>query len=210
MKLYQLLALVILSTSTIADAFNIVLAGGTGEIGRSLSSSLVADGHDVTILCRNAFLASAPSRVTSEFGWLGKTFLERHPSIQLRDWDGGDLLDIVGQDWMGWQEDTLSKADAVVNLVGGFTEQREMATERIIRESYRVNPNVLQISVGPMEDELDMIQPVVAKPIKADRLHKCEEMVKKNCANFECMRLEANCIEKGCDQIKKVIYGRLS
>jgi hypothetical protein len=72
-----------------------------------------------------------------------------------------------------------------------------MATERIIRESYRVNPNVLQILVGPRDDELDMFQSVVAKPLKM------------NCANFECLRLEANRIEEGCDVIKKVIYDRL-
>ena len=92
MKLLNLLLLLI-STTTSA-AFNIILAGGTGELGRALSSSLVRDGHDVTILCRNAFLAAAPARVTTEFGWLGKSFLEKHPSIKLRDWDGGDLLDM--------------------------------------------------------------------------------------------------------------------
>jgi NAD(P)-dependent dehydrogenase (short-subunit alcohol dehydrogenase family) len=205
----KLIHLMLMLCSHTAIAFNIVLAGGTGEMGRALSSSLVNDGHDVTILCRNAFLAAAPARVTEEFGWLGKSFLSKHPTIRLRDWDGGDLLDIVGQDWIGWQEDTLAKADAVVNLVGGFTQQREMATERIIRESYRVNPNVLQISVGPRDDELDMFQPVIARPLKMDRLQKCEEMVKMNCANFECLRLEANRIEQGCDEIKKVICDRL-
>ena len=116
----------------------------------------------------------------------------------------------VGQDWIGWQEDTLSKADAVINLVGTFTPQREMATERLIRESLRVNPNALQITVGPMEEELDMFQPVVARGIKSDRLKKCEEMVKMNCVNFECLRLEANRLEEGCDRIKKVIGDRLS
>lgn len=147
--------------------------------------------------------------MTEEFGWLGKSFLEKHPTIKLRDWDGGDLLDIVGQDFLGWQEDTLANADAVVNLVGGFTQQREMATERIIRESLRVNPSVLQITVGPKDDELQMFAPVVAKPLKVARLKQCEEMVKVNCANFECLRLEANRIEEGCDQIKQVIYSRL-
>ena len=205
----KLLHILLLLSAPAVTAFHIVLAGGTGELGRALSSSLVNDGHDVTILCRNAFLASAPARVTTEFGWVGKSFLEKHPGIKLRDWDGGDLLDIVGQDWIGWQEDTLAKADAVVNLVGGFTQQREMATERIIRESYRVNPNVLQITVGPLDEELDMFQPVVAKPLKMGRLQKCEEMIEMNCPNFECMRLEANRIEQGCDAIKSIIYDRL-
>jgi len=44
---------------------------------------------------------------------------------------------------MGWQEDALTNANAVVNLVGGYTNQREMAAERIVRESLRVNPSAL-------------------------------------------------------------------
>ncbi|KAL7519392.1 hypothetical protein ACHAWX_004154 [Stephanocyclus meneghinianus] len=206
----MLVSFLLLASVFRVGAFKIVLAGGTGELGRTLSSSLVNDGQEVTILCRNAFLASSPYRVSSDFGWLGKSFLEKHPSIKLRDWDGGDLLDIVGQDWIGWQEDTLARADAVVNLVGGFTQQREMATERLVRESLRVNPNVLQVTVGPIDDELGMFAPVVAKPLKIARLQKCEDMVKMNCLNFECIRLEANRIEEGCEKIKKVIYNRLN
>lgn len=60
-----------------------------------------------------------------------------------------------------------------------------------------------------MEEELDMFQPVVAKGLKVDRLRKCEDMVKMNCANFECMRLEANRVDEGCDRIKKAICDRL-
>ena len=74
-----------------SSGFNILLAGGTGPVGRELSSKLVQDGHDVTILCRNAFLAAAPSRVSSDFGWLGQSFLENNPGIKLRDWDGGKV-----------------------------------------------------------------------------------------------------------------------
>ena len=143
----------VLSLLDDANGFHIILAGGTGQVGRILSSKLVSDGHEDTVLCRNAFLAAAPSRVSSEFGWLGKSFLKKHPGIKLRDWDGGDLLDIVGQDWVGWQDDTLVKADCVVNLCGGFTQQREMATERIVRESLRCNPTALQITVSPLDEE---------------------------------------------------------
>jgi hypothetical protein len=94
--------------------------------------------------------------------------------------------------------------------VGGFTQQREMATERLVRESFRVNPNILHVTVGPLDNELDMFQPVVAKSLKAGRLQKCEEMVKMNCAKFECMRLEANRLQQGCDKIKKAICDRLT
>ncbi|KAL7536822.1 hypothetical protein ACHAXR_007421 [Thalassiosira sp. AJA248-18] len=188
--------------------FNIVLAGGTGSLGASLSSTLASDGHDVTVLCRNAYLAAAPVRASGDFGWLGQSFLDKNPGVKLRDWDGGDLLDIVGQDFLGWQEDTLANADAVVNLVGGYTQQREMAAERIVRESLRVNPTALQITVGPKDEELQMISPG-AYTTKVARLKQCEDLVSVNCANFECLRLEANRVEEECDRIKNVIYDQL-
>jgi hypothetical protein len=65
-------------------ALNIVLAGGTGEVARALVPRLV--DHQVSLLARNAFLAAAPNRVTGEFGWVGASFLERHPHATLRDW----------------------------------------------------------------------------------------------------------------------------
>jgi len=205
----QLIAVVICHSSFVVYGFNIVVAGGTGKVGQHLSSILANEGHDVTILCRNAFLAASPARASGDFGWLGKGFLEKHPRISLRDWDGGDLLDIVGQDFLGWQEDTLAKADAVVNLVGGYTNQREMAAERIVRESLRVNPTALQLTVSPKAEELKMIAPMTHAPTVLPRLEKCEDYVRLNCANFECMRLEANCIEKECDRIKNAIYDGL-
>ena len=180
------------------SALNVVVAGGTGKMGRALSSSLVAKGHDVTILCRNAFLAATPSRVSSDFGWLGESFIARNPRVELRDWDGGDLLDIVGQDWVGWQDNALKPADCVVNLVGGFTEQRTMATERIVRESLRVNPNAMQITISPIDDDLPM-------KMKRDRVTMCEKMVKENCLHSECFRAEVNDIDGACKNIMKVI-----
>jgi hypothetical protein len=193
----------------VVHGFHILLAGGTGPVGKTLSSSLANDGHQVTILCRNAFLAGTPSRSSGDFGWLGRGFLEKHSgNIRLRDWDGGDLLDIVGKDFLGWQEDALASSDAVVNLVGGYTVQREMAAERLVRESLRVNPTALQMTVGPRAEELSRISPG-AYDLKVARLLKCEEYVKLNCVNYECLRLEANRVEEGCDRIKKVIYDRL-
>jgi hypothetical protein len=82
----------LLSLLSAANGFHIVLAGGTGQVGRELSSKLAIDGHDVTILCRNAFLAAAPSRVSSDFGWLGQSFLNKYPGIKLRNWDGGEKI----------------------------------------------------------------------------------------------------------------------
>ena len=109
---------------------------------------------------------------------------------------------------MGWQEDSLAKADCVVNLCGGFTQQREMATERIVRESLSWNPLALQITVAPKDEELRMISNV-AVDAKMKRLKLCEDMVSQNCVNYENMRLQANRLEEECDNIKQVIYARL-
>mmetsp|Transcript_28069 Transcript_28069/g.39458 ORF Transcript_28069/g.39458 Transcript_28069/m.39458 type:complete len:213 (+) Transcript_28069:129-767(+) len=189
-------------------ALNIVIPGGSGKFGTLLASKL-APTHDVTILTRNAFLASAPSRVTEVFGYVGESFLRKHPNVSLRDWDGGDLLDIVGCDWMGWQEDTLKKADVVVNLVGGYTEQRTMATERIVRESLTVNPSALQIAVSPREEDLPIISPGMPT-LKEKRLQDCEDMVKANCQNAACLRMECNNLENSCEEIIKVIESQSS
>ena len=184
-------------SSKVVVALNVVLAGGSGELGKGLASRL-SPKHQVTILSRNKYLASAPNRVTETFGWVGKRFLQKHPHVSIRDWDGGDLLDIVGCDWMGWQGDTLAKADVVVNLVGGYTEQRTMATERLVRESLSINPNALQVTVSPIDEEVQL------KKIR-DRLKLCEEMVSTNCANSVCLRLEANRLEESCEKLKKII-----
>jgi len=167
-------------------------------MGRQLASNLGAKGHSVTILCRNAFLAAAPSRVSSDFGWVGRSYLNANPRVSLRDWDGGDLLDIVGQDWLGWQDDALEPADCVVNLCGGMTEQRVMACERIVRESLRVNPAAMQITMSPIDDDLVM-------KLKRDRVALCEKMVTDNCLASKCLRAEINDIDGACAQIMEVI-----
>ena len=191
----------LICSSHVVLSLNVVLAGGSGPVGKTLASQL-SPKHKVTILSRNAYLASAPNRVTEVFGWVGEAYLKKFPHVSIRDWDGGDLLDIVGCDWMGWQEDTLKHADVVVNLVGGFTEQRVMATERIVRESLSVNPSALQVTVGVMDEELEGLP--LAK-MKKDRLKLCEEMVSSNCVNYVCLRLEDNRLEQGCEKLKKVI-----
>ena len=183
-------------------ALNIVIPGGTGPLGKLVASKL--SSHSVTILSRNSILASTPSRVTEDWGWVGRNYLDRHPHVTIRDWDGGDLLDIVGCDWMGWQDDALKPANVVINLVGGYTQQRVMATERIVRESLRVNPNALQITVAPTEEDLTILTPGLFS-LKAKRLKDCEDMVKNNCRNAVCLRLEANELDKSCQTILDVI-----
>lgn len=184
----------------VADALNIVIPGGTGKIGQRVAATLGSQGHSVKILCRNAFLAAAPARVSSDFGWVGKAYLNANPRVTLRDWDGGDLLDIVGQDWLGWQEDALTDADAVINLVGGYTEQRVMACERIVRESLNVNPTAMQVTLSPIDDDLTM-------KLKKDRVELCEKTVKDNCMKSDCLRVEMNDIDGACQKIVDIIDG---
>ena len=192
-----------LSALTRTNALQVVLAGGTGPVGKAVAAR--CDGsHKVTILTRNAFLAAAPIRVTETFGWVGEAFLKKHRNVRLRDWDGGDLLDIVGQDWLGWQEDALKGADVVVHLVGGFTEQRVMASERLVRESLAWNPSALHVTVGPTVKDLGILSTGAVK-LKNERLTKCEDMVRTNCRNHVCLRIEANRVEQECESIVAVI-----
>lgn len=188
-----------------AEALNILLAGGTGPVGATLASNHLQQ-HDITILTRNAFLAATPSRVTQDFGWVGARFMKQHKHVKLRDWDGGDLLDIVGQDWMGWQEDALQQADCVIHLTGGgFTEQRVMAGERLVRESLRVNPSALHVTVNPTDNLLaDYLSPGIPA-IKRQRIERCEAMVKKNCANHVCLRLDERRVEHVCKAIAAAV-----
>mmetsp|Transcript_49297 Transcript_49297/g.96430 ORF Transcript_49297/g.96430 Transcript_49297/m.96430 type:complete len:208 (+) Transcript_49297:60-683(+) len=184
-------------------ALHIVIPGGTGPVGRNLSHILSSPphAHRVTILTRNSFLASAPARVSTDFGWLGKSFLSSHPNVMLRDWDGGDLLDIVGKDWMGWQDDVLKSADVVVNLSGGFTPQRSMAMERIIRGLSEVrNENTLVVSISPSDA-------VLRTKLKKDRVKICEEMVESNCVKGVCLRFSAGRSEQQqlCEEVLQLV-----
>eukprot|EP00536_Pseudo-nitzschia_multiseries_P008065 jgi/Psemu1/305437/fgenesh1_kg.198_\ len=200
-KLTVTIALV-LATLSNCEGLQIAVAGGTGKLGRLLLPKLV--DHDVTVLTRNSFLASAPNRVTEVFGYLGKGFLARNPHVKLRDWDGGDLLDIVGSDFLGWQEDALKNADVVVHMCGGYTEQREMATERLVRESFRFNKGAVHVTVNPIAEEITFISPGMVT-LKTKRIQKCEDMVRENCGSSRCLRLEAFKDEEACEEIFKTI-----
>lgn len=188
-------------------SFNVVLAGGTGPVGQAVAAQLSADGCDkVWVLTRNAFLAATPTRATEQFGWMGAKFLQKFgPTVQLRDWDGGDLLDIVGQDWVGWQQDVLPTADVVVHLVGGFTPQRVAACERLVRECRQFNPTALHITVSPTEEDMGVLPPTGAVPIKTQRVQQCEQMVAANCLNSVSLRLECCRVEQGAGQIVNAI-----
>ena len=194
--------LVFASVATVGESLQIAIAGGTGKIGRILLPKLV--DHDVTVLTRNSFLASAPNRVTEVFGYLGQGFLNKNKHVKLRDWDGGDMLDIVGKDFIGWQDDALKKADVVVHLVGGFTEQREMATERLVRESLRLNRVAIHITVNPLEEDIASFTPGMLT-LKTKRIEKCESMVRDNLSNAKCLRVEAYKMDAASQEILETI-----
>lgn len=50
----------------------------------------------------------------------------------------------------------------------------------------------------------------VAVDSKMKRLKLCEDMVSQNCINYENMRLQLNRLEEECENIKQVIYAKLS
>lgn len=112
----------------------------------------------------------------------------------------------MGQDWIGWQQDCLTKADVVVHLTGGFTQQRVMATERLIRESFSCNKlQALHVTVNPTEEDMALVEPSIGLNFKMTRVQECEDMVKSNCPNFKCLRVEANRLDDVCNEIEQVI-----
>jgi hypothetical protein len=192
-----------------AIGLNIIVAGGTGRLGRILIPKLLlvepscsSTTTAVTVLTRNSFLASTPTRVSEDYGHLGKGFIEKYQKyLRLRDWDGGDLLDIVGQDWVGWQRDTLPKADVILHLTGGgYTEQRVMACERLVRESIKHNAFAHHITINPSVDLLTAMSPGL-KSVKNSRIDRCEAMVRQNCQHYTCLRIEQQDIDAACQTI---------
>lgn len=206
---FLVVACSLLLSSSRIRALHVVIAGGTGLVGAALASRLqdpletTNARATVTILTRNAFLAATPARVTSDFGWLGESFLQSHPHVKLRDWDGGDLLDIVGKDWIGWQEEVVANADVLVHLTGGgFTEQRVMACERLVRGTYR--SGIHHITVNPTNELLSVLSPGVPS-MKIDRMERCEEMVKTNCDLYTCLRSNKKLAQEVANEIIEAI-----
>ena len=84
---------------------NIVVAGGTGFIGRALCSGLTHDGHSVTVLSRNP----------------REAVLVLNPDVRIEPWDGQTR---------GTWERVLEEADAVVNLVGDSIAEARWTPDR--------------------------------------------------------------------------------
>jgi uncharacterized protein (TIGR01777 family) len=100
----------------------IILAGGSGFLGRPLGQALAGAGHDVLVLSRSA--QSAP-----DAAWPGE------PGVRQAAWPGTAVLD-------GWAH-LVDGADAVINLAGEsiagvrWTAARKTALERSRIDSTR-------------------------------------------------------------------------
>ncbi len=106
----------------------VLIAGGTGLIGRALTEALVADDHEVVVLSR---------------------FPERHrmrlpSSVRLEKWDGRTQGEWVT--WVAW-------ADAIVNLAGENIAAGRWTAERKrrIRESRVSAGRVLAEAVASVQ-----------------------------------------------------------
>ena len=154
-----LAALALLATQR-TTALKLVFAGGTGGLGSALAERCAKQGHSVTILCRNAYLAVSPSRVSEDFGWVGERRVQEWDAqgfgkkITFRDWTGGDELDSVSDRWVGW-EDSLKNVDAVVFTVGDLGKRGRTrpvdAIARAAREAEEAMPRRF-VHLAPVDD----------------------------------------------------------
>ena len=108
---------------------NIIIAGGSGFIGRPLCQALRHDGHQVTVLSRN------PQKAAKVLG----------PSVTTIAWDVGSP---------GTWEHVLHKAEAVINLAGEpiadarWTDRRK----RQIRDSRVLTTQTLVDALAKVSD----------------------------------------------------------
>ena len=125
-----LVLLLLLIPLSYVTSLSYVGVGATGAFGRKWIDS-VSGSDDMLVLARNGFLASAPSRVSHDYGYLGPKLM-RKSKCKVRDWDGGDMLDITGSTWVGWQGDVENfGCDVAVCMTGCLYEARIMAVDRM-------------------------------------------------------------------------------
>lgn len=148
-----MLAPLILAVScTVASGFSVV-AGGTGVLGHRLLDTLLANGGAATCLARNAYLARTPKRISHDWGHLPKRLHDAR-GLKVRDYCGGCPLDIVGQDWIGWQDDALPGATAVYNVAGPMSQDRLLLAQRMAEGLKRHPPKVF-VSVEPTQAAME-------------------------------------------------------
>ena len=94
----------------------IIVAGGTGLVGKALVNRLIETKHDVVVLCRNVDAAQASV----------------NPSARMEKWDGRN---------MGLWDEQIDGAEAVLNFAGESIGARRWsrARKRVILES-RLDP----------------------------------------------------------------------
>ncbi len=99
-------------------SMKVVIAGGSGWIGRDVSRALIRDGHRVVVLSRSG----APSRI---------------PGVETRGW--------LAPEASGW-ENELADADAVINLCGeGVADGPWTASRRRRLVDSRLDPTKLLV-----------------------------------------------------------------
>src|SRR5207248_9308155 len=107
----------------------VVVAGGTGWLGRNLCRSLVTDGHEVVVLSRSEIPGAAAGPKLSP-----PPLRERGTSTGVRSvvWDGRTVGD--------WASE-IEAADAVVNLAGApIAPWRWTPKRKLLLRSSRLEP----------------------------------------------------------------------
>jgi len=79
-----------------------------------------------------------------------------------------------------------------------------MAAERLVLESSRLKSEALHITVNPVEEDIPLLTPGMVT-LKTKRIRDCEELVKQNCANCACLRLEIFKMDELCKEISQRI-----
>lgn len=91
----------------------VIIAGGTGLIGRALTHSLINDDHEVIVLTRNPEKANLPAGAVAQ------------------QWDGRSA-----KGWSHW----VDGADAIVNLAGvGLADRRWTANRKALIRNSRLD-----------------------------------------------------------------------
>ena len=106
--------------------------GATGPVGRRFID--LVGGRRATMCSFWGEMASwhLLGRVSHDYGYLGPKLMKK-TGAKIRDWDNGDILDITGDTWIGWQDDVANfKGDVAIGFTGCLYDARVMAVDRLV------------------------------------------------------------------------------